>query len=226
MKVVGSDRSRGVALVICSVCLAVSGCFSGEYTRRMEETINDLQRDTEKARAVFGQPSKIVDAAGTATGVSLRMPVFVDDTAKPLVADAPHAQPPFVELPGFAYAYEVPMDGPPAYVYFAAVKPDEKSAEELAQQVQGAIRNTFSGASWEQVNVETFAGDTQSLRRLRVKGPQQFGTTKTEGQFDLYLVSSSEYHVLIGWRASMEAARNQGIFDKVAIAMGSIQGAN
>ncbi|MFO7902828.1 MAG: hypothetical protein ACQESR_19820 [Planctomycetota bacterium] len=205
----------------------MSGCFSGEYTRRMKETMEHVEEKTRRAQAVFGQASEVVDASGTSTGISLRMPVFVDDNAKSLVAGEPNAQPPFVDLPGFAYAYEIPLDETPAYVYLAAVEAaDVETADELARDVQTTVGQTFSDAAWEEAAVEGFSGGTKQFKRLRVVGPQEFGTTKTEGQFDLYLVSASNYHVLIGWRASLETDQAHGFFEKVAIAMGTVQGAS
>lgn len=225
---IGVDGGRsGSALLLGLVAVAMSGCFSGEYTRRMKETMENLERETQRGQAVFGQASEVVDAAGTSTGISLRLPVFVDDTAKPLEAGAPHAQPPFVDLPGFAYSYEIPFDETPAYVYMAAVKAgDVESADELAREVQTEVGQMFSGAAWEEVTLESFSGGTRQFKRLRVIGPQEFGTTKTEGQCDLYLVSSSNYHVLIGWRAALETDQAHRFFEKVRIAMGTVEGAS
>lgn len=222
-----ADGGRwGSTLLLGVVAVVANGCFSGEYTRRMKDTMENLQRETHRAQAVFAQSSEIVDASGSATGITLRMPVFVDDTAKSLVAGDPNAQPPMLGLPGFAYSYEMPFEGEPGYVYLAAVEADEKSADELAQEVQTAVGRSFSGAAWEEATVEGFSGGTKQFKRLRMVGPQEFGTTKTEGQFDLYLVSSSNYHVFIGWRASLETDQAHGFFEKVTIAMGTVQGAS
>ena len=210
----------------CLACLSMSGCFTGEYERRMQETIKELETGSKKAGAVFATASGIVDAAGTSTGISLRLPVFVDANAKSLVAGQPNAQPPFFDMPGFAYSYEIPFESESAYVHVAAVKAGEKPADQLAQEVQAAVSKTFSGAAWQDVTLETFSGGSMSVKRLRAVGPQTFGGSKADGQFDLYLLSSSSHHVLIGWRASAAADQAHGVFEKAAISMGTVEGAS
>ncbi len=207
-------------------CLVVSGCFSGEYGRRMDQTVNKLKIQGEKAAAVFEASSPVNDANDAATGISLRLPVFVDSTAKAktMQGDSENAQPPFCDLPGFAYAYEIPSDGGPAYIYFAAVKVDENPTETLMQEVKAAVGKTFTGAEWQDVSLETFSGGTTTVKRLNATGTQRFGTQKADGQFDLYLVSSANYSVLIGWRASLATAGTMGFFEKAAISMGTVQG--
>ncbi len=218
------DSRRAFGWLGVLVCLSVSGCFSSEYGRRMEQTIGKLATQGERVSAVFADPSGLFDAGGAETGISLRMPVFVDAKAKSLTAGTANAQPPFFNLPGFAYSYEIPFDGEPAYLYVAAVKAEGKPLDELVQEVQTGIAKKFSGAAWQDVTLETLSGASITLKRLSVTGPQQFGSEKGDGQFDLYLVSSANYHVLIGWRASAAVASAQGFFEKVAIAMGTVQG--
>jgi hypothetical protein len=215
-------RSRRLAAVPFAslVILVVAGCFTGEYNRRMTATLQQLQVQSEKAGAVFPSPSAMLDASGAQTGIRLRLPIFVDATAKPMQAGDPNAQPPFCQLPGFAYSYEMPL-ATPAYFYVAAVSGASKSRDELMQEVEASIAKTFSGAAWQDVSVERFEGGTITLSRIRAVGPQKFGTGSADGQFDLYLASSQNHHVLIGWRASSDT---QGFFDKVAISMGTIQG--
>jgi hypothetical protein len=211
--------------MLALLSLAMAGCFGGEYSDRMQKTIGTLEAHGEKAGAVFPTATEVLDASGSGTGISLRLPVFVDSSAKSLVAGAENAQPPFADLPGFAYSYEIPFDPDPAYVYFAAVKSDEKPADALAQEVQAAVAKAFSNAAWQDVTVEDFSTDaTKTLKRLSVTGAQAFGGQRSDGQFDLYLISSGTHSVLIGWRASTAAASAQEFFDKVSIAMGTVTG--
>jgi hypothetical protein len=212
-----------VALAL--LCFLVSGCSSGEYRRRMEESIQRLQAQAERAAAVFADIHSVRDASNADTGISLRFPVFVDESSKSLKASEGDAQPPFCKLPGLAYAYEVPLEQGPAYVYLAAVKADQKSAEELAEEVETAVGKAFSGAAWQQVTLAGVSSGEVTLRKLSVAGPQRFGSEKVEGQFDLYLASSASHHVLVGWRASVAADSAKKIFDKVAISMGTLRGA-
>ncbi len=116
------------------------------------------QEQGEKAEAVFAQSSVVYTATGETTGISLRFPVFVDDKAKSLKSGDTNAQPPFADIPGYAYAYEVSFGDDPAYVYFAAVKVDEKAVDALEQEVQAAVGKVFSGAAWQDVTIEKFQG--------------------------------------------------------------------
>lgn len=219
--------SRHCRLWAGLTCCIVAGCFTGEYTSRLEDSINRLNTRGEKAAAVFGAATPLTTADGTGTGIQLQYPVFVDSQAKPLQVGSENAQPPFAEIPGLAYAYEVPFEGEPAYAYFAAVPVADKSAEELAEQVQSEVADAFSDASWQQVTLENFnSGESVSLRRLRVSGPQQFGSQRAEGTFELYLITNSNYTAFVGWRASEAVASAEGVWDKVAVAMGTVSGAN
>ncbi len=219
-----SWRRLVCVLLVSTACVASGGCFGGEYKRRMEQTISSLKSQGERAGAVFAQASAVYTATGETTGISLRLPVFVDDKAKSLKGADTNAQPPFADLPGYAYTYEIPFNEESAYVYFAALKVDEKPAETLEQEVQAAIGNAFSGAAWQDVTVERFKGGPLKIRRLSGVGNQKFGSQVSDGRFDLYLVSSSTHHVLIGWRASSVVGSSQGFFEKASISMGTVEG--
>ena len=164
------------------------------------------------------------DAAGGATGIQLRLPVILDDKAKAMRPADPAAQPPFVQLPGLAYSYEIQVEGSPAYAYFAAVPSGEKTAEAVEQEVQAAIKTTFSSAEWTDTEIPTPGVAPARMKKLSLTGPQNFGQDVQDGRFDLYLVSSGTHHVLIGWRATVASGSSAGFFDNAAHAMGSVQG--
>ena len=130
------------------MCVGLSGCFSGDYANRMEKTAGKLKQLGDIASVIYGQASPVNDAAGSATGIQLRLPLVIDGNAKALLANDPAAQPPFMELPGLAYSYEMQVGGQPAFAYFAAVASGEKTAEVVEQEVQAAINKTFSSAVW------------------------------------------------------------------------------
>jgi hypothetical protein len=152
------------------------------------------------------------------------LPLVIDDKAKALAATDAEAQPPFMQLPGLAYAYELQVGQQPAYAYFAAVPAGEKDAAALAEEIQGLVAKKFSAAAWRDVPVQTPTGGTVQLRLLSLIGPQKFGTTTEEGRFDLYLVSSSSHHVLVGWRAPTASGTGARFFENAAFAMGSVEG--
>ncbi len=213
-----------ISLGISFCCLSLAGCLTGAYQARMDETLAQLRADTERAAAVHATFWTVKDSTDTATGITLRLPVFVGNSAKPLARSDAGAQPPFCQIPGLAYAYELPFDGVPAFVYFAAVRADIKDVETLSSEVQTEVAKAFSAAGWQDVSLTTFGGGTVQVRRISCAGPQLFGTQKEEGIFELYLFSSASHHVLLGWRASSPTNAAQGFFDKVAISMSTVQG--
>jgi hypothetical protein len=192
--------------------------------RRMDETSKQLSQLGDIADAIYAQTSSVQDAAGAATGIQLRMPLVIDSNAKSLPASDPAAQPPFMQIPGLAYAYEVQVGGQPAYAYFAAVPAGDKAADVFAQEVQAAVNKTFSSATWTDSTLKTPDGSSITVKLLSATGAQKFGTDVQEGRFDLYLVSSASHHVLIGWRAPVATASGSNFFENAARAMGSVQG--
>jgi hypothetical protein len=205
-------------------CLGLSGCFSGDYARRMDETTKKLNQLGEIASVIYGEASPVNDAAGAATGIRLRLPLIIDGNAKSLPGSDPAAQPPFAQLPGLSYSYEVQAGGQPAFAYFAAVAAGEKTAEAVAEEVQAAIKATFSSAVWNDATLKTPDGGSVTVKLLQVTGSQKFDQAVEDGRFDLYLVSSASHHVLIGWRAPVVSGTSAGFFENAARAMGSVQG--
>ena len=206
--------------------LVLAGCGSGDYNRRMETTITKLNEAGDMAAAVYAQASEVLDTAGSPTGISLRLPVFIGSDAKALRAGDAGARPPFVNLPGYSYGYEVQVGGQPAYAYFAAVAASGKTAEAITQEIQAQISKAFSSATWQDTPVASPEGGSVNVKLLSVIGSQAFGAEAQEGRFDLYLVSSATHHVLLGWRAPVATADNEKIFQNVAISMGTIQGSS
>ena len=218
------ERWHALPWFIGLACVGLSGCFSGDYTHRMEETTKKLTQLGDIASVIYGEASPVQDAAGTATGIRLRLPLIIDGSAKSLLGSDPAAQPPFVQLPGLAYSYEMQVGGQPAYAYFAAVASGEKTAEVVAQEVQAAVNTTFSSAVWSDVGLKTPDGGSVKVKLLSLTGAQKFGQDVQDGRFDLYLVSSATRHVLIGWRAPTVSGNSANFFENAARAMGSVQG--
>jgi hypothetical protein len=190
----------------------------------MRATMDRLNQLGSIASVIYGQSSPVQDAARANTGISMRLPLVIDGKAKALAATDAEAQPPFLELPGLAYAYELQVGDQPAYAYFAAVPAGEKDAAALAEEIQGRVGRTFSAAAWREVPVQTPTGGTVQLKLLSLIGPQKFGTRTEDGRFDLYLVSSATHHVLVGWRAPAASGGNAKFFENAAFAMGSVEG--
>jgi len=219
-----SRRHRAQACAAGILCLALSGCFSGDYARRMDETTKQLDRMGEVASVLYGDATGVVDAASAATGIQFRLPQVIAPDAKPIHGSDPAAQPPFVELPGMAYTYEMQVGEQPAYAYFAAVPIADKPADVFAQEVQAAVSKAFSSAAWIDTSLQTPEGGSVTLKLMSVTGSQKFGQDVQDGRFDLYLVSSGTHHVLVGWRAPVESGTSANFFENAARAMGSVQG--
>jgi hypothetical protein len=202
-------------------CAALTGCFSGDYNHRMDESIKKLGEMGTKANAIYATPSPINDAGGTATGITFRLPQFIPNEPTVLRAADAGSQPPFVQLPGLSYTYSLQVQEQPALVYFAAVPVAEKGADVLAQELQTAIAAAYSGAAWTDETLATPTSGSVTLKRITCTGNQVFGDKNEDGRFDLYLVSSGTHHVLIGWRAPLTATT---FFEHAAIAMGSVEG--
>ena len=211
---------------VCLASLLCSGCFSGDYNRRMEETTKQLNQLGAIAAVIYADASPVQDAAGTATGITLRLPQVIGSSAKSLQGSDAAAQPPFLTIPGFSYAYELQVGEQPAYAYFAAVPTAEKPADTLAQEIQTAVAPSFSSAAWRDVSLKTPDGSavTGSVRLLSMTGPQKFGQDVQDGRFDLYLVSSTTHHVLIGWRAPTITGNSANFFKNAEISLGSVKG--
>jgi hypothetical protein len=201
--------------------LFLAGCFSGDYNRRMDDSIKQLGEMGAKANAIYPTSSPVQDAGATATGISLRLPQLIGGSVVALRASEAGAQPPFMQLPGLSYTYPLQIQEQPAYAYFAAVAVAEKGADVLAQEVQTAVAAAFSGATWTDAVLSTPSGDSLTLKRISVTGNQAFGDKKEDGRFDLYLVTSATHSVLIGWRAPISAST---FFQHVDISMGSVEG--
>ncbi len=200
--------------VILALSLTISGCMTGEYNRRLKETATRMADQVDVATILFGAASGLDDASGQSTGVQVQLPLFVTSAA--VTEDS--AQPPFMKIPGFAYAYAVQSDGQPGFVYIAAVASD-KAAAELTSEVQAAVGQKFSGAVRREKLVPTADGGTLPIQCISSTGPQSFGAEQVEGRFDLYLLSSPTHHVLVGWRAPVASS---GFFQASEYSMGTV----
>jgi len=214
------SQLRGAGPIVMAGLL-LTGCFSGDYNRRMDESIKQLGDLGAKANAIYATSSPVHAVGGTATGISFRLPQLVPGSVTTLTPTEAGAQPPFMQLPGLSYTYSFQVQELSAYTYFAAVAVAEKGADVVAQEVQTAVAAAFSGAAWTEETLSTPTGGSLTVKRLSVTGNQAFGDKKEDGRFDLYLVPSATHTVLIGWRAPISAST---FFQHVAIAMGSVEG--
>jgi hypothetical protein len=194
-------------------CLVLIGCSSGEYNRRLEETIQRIETEVR----LHGAASPIVDSS---TGATIRLPEMIGADAQTL-QQGDEAQPSFLALPGFAYAYKFQAEGQPGYLYVATVPVADKPPEELTRELQTEVRKTFSSAAWQDVTVTPPGGTPLAVKRLTAEGTQKFGQQDLPGRLDLYLASTPTHHVLLGWRAPSGTPK---FFEAAAASVGTLTG--
>jgi hypothetical protein len=219
------------AFVLASLLLA--GCdLTGQYEAKFKASI---QRS--ELRALFDQrlapgETSLTDAAKQDVGVRLRLPTYIDNSAKQLPPGEARAQPPFLKLPGLSTTYERAIDDSagkflPVYIYVAAVPKAEMKADALQTALSQQTAAALPGAAWGDATLPTPAGTNVTFKRLRAEGPQDFvnlqtnAVVKQDGRFDLYFIDAGAHHVLVGWRA----AKGQGEkwqFPASEAAMGSV----
>jgi hypothetical protein len=185
---VRSLQLRPASYLIVALLVTAVGCGTGEYNRRMKDRVEELNSTVDIGAILYGAASPLADASRGQVGVTLQLPLLV--TSQPATGDA--AQPAFMKIPGFAYSYPVGSGGQSGNIYIAAV-PVDKAAAELKSEIQGAVGGSFSGAAWAEAQVPTADGSGLMIQRISGTGQP--------GRFDLYLLTSSSHHVLVGWLA-------------------------
>jgi hypothetical protein len=183
-----SLQLRPASYLLVALLVATVGCGTGEYNRRLKERVQELNSTVDIGSILYGAASPLAEANGGQVGVSLQLPLLV--TAQPATGET--AQPAFLKLPGFAYAYPVSSGDKSGNIYIAAV-PNDKGSAELQSELQGAVAGSFSGAAWAEAQVPTADGSGMMIQRISGIGQP--------GRFDLYMLTSSTHHVLIGWLA-------------------------
>jgi hypothetical protein len=187
-------RAIWLAAAAGAVC-GLAGCdFGGTYSKRYNDSLVSVGKKAEIAAMLHGSPTSVPDAAGKASGVSLKLPSVLDGNSKSLPNTEARAQPPFVKLPGLNYAYERMLDDPsdpskfaPAYCYLGAVPKAEQPADVVQAEVLRVVQATFPGSAWTDVQAGSVA-----VKLLSVTGQQDFDgaqigkpVERLDGQLDL-----------------------------------------
>lgn len=172
------------------------------------------------------------------------MTMLTPDPRRPNdVVDPYRVQPPFLKLPGHQRTYEgftqvrgtqsLDMVTKPYYLYVALNTSNAKdkkplSAQEMEKQIRDKLVKQFGKkdvTAWETVEPlpPTPDGGTMTWRRIKATGEQYWVTYEDKvgrykiypGVYVLYLYSTPDYHVLLGWRCSSEVAEAIGL-DRIA----------
>lgn len=228
-------RSLLAALVV------FAGCdLGGQYEARFAKALTESGQRAHFDKNLYPtEIEEIKDAAGTATGVKLRLPKLFDGESKSLPATEARAQPPLGAIPGLTYALERQIDDNqegekkqflPVYAYFAAVPKTDQKADALQAALQQQFGAALPGAAWGDAILATPDGQSVPLKRLRGNGQQEFMNlqvnppkpVRVDGRFDLYLIDAPAHHVLIGWRAPKAQSDKYEFEAATEAAMGTV----
>jgi hypothetical protein len=223
-----SDRRPSLSTIhyplFTLLLLALVGCGTGEYERRLNNRGERLRKEQERAQ----KESKFNDLYDwlkltDVPAVSVRVPVLFKDP--PLVegaqvngkvVDVRRVKPVQFDLPWLKLTYEGFVDGAdgktPYYCYVAAA---EMPADQL-QTFQGTVSAALNAkphdslVDWADYQADTPDGKQIAWKKLRFVGPQEFVTLDAGGQeqfknlpgvLEVYVHEEAGICVLIAWRA-------------------------
>lgn len=231
-------KSRSACLAAGVVLLV--GCGKSEYEAAMQAKMNQLAFASKFLEHLHQQPTEVIERVA-----SLQLPTFIDETVKTYQPGAKdrrgdavspgRIQPPFMNLPGFKYCYEMYVDlggrnnTHPVYCYIASVPVKAQKQATLLGRMKANARRAFPSADWQTINLDTPDGSQLAFKKLSARGSQEFtmnpdggDVRKVPGQFDLYVHSSPDVHVIVGFRASDEAGSNASVFESASLALGTL----
>lgn len=227
-----------VSLLLGFAC--ITGCGKGDYESSMNQTLTRL------AFASKFQENLHPDATEAIPEVaSLRLPLYITEEAKTLTMTSKNRvgdtlpksriQPPFLNIPGFRFSYEqhVDMGGrnntQPVYCYLGTVPAAGRKQGAILNTIKAQVGKAFKGAVFQSVQLDDPEGNKVSVQKLSVSGKQAFETDASggdvrqlNGQFDCYVYSSPDHHVIIGFRSSDDLAQKIGTFEKGEYALGTL----
>jgi hypothetical protein len=247
------SRRGWIAATCAILTLAAGGgCGSGAYENRLQARLVPLRKAEAFYLHLYPAPTPIygeqvllrypnfIDAKETDDAQYWRV-------GKPnrlgIASRREELEPPMMALPGFQFNFEkyVPNDKNrmmPVYLYVGIVEIQDgvPTAQEIMDEIMRHVEARFVRAAgedppaWVDASIPTPEDGTNAFKLLQLKGMQRFDLTPFEdnlldlaGRFDLYLHSTADYHVLIGWRAPDEVAPRLQFFEKARTAMGTLR---
>ena len=219
----------------------LAGCGTGEYNRRFQVSLTESGRKAEFDTLLHPGPTPVTDGGGQPAGVQLRLPKVLDGSSQSLPSTTGRAQPPFLKIPGFAYAMERLLDDgtktpegadvfAPVYCYLAAVPKADQKPEVVSADVQKLVIAAFPQAAWQDTSAGSPTGGNIPLKVLTVSGQQDFDNgqnmgpvVKLDGRMDLYFYEGQTHFVFIGFRAPLTQATKYQFFEAGKSAMGTIE---
>ncbi len=227
---------RLFAPLLTCVGIPLLGCGKAEYETRMQAKIQELQYGSVFLENLYEQPIDIPGPSGQVA--SIRLPKLFDAattwqlrqieglTGKPVETD--RIQPPFGHLPGFSFCYEKYFSRQPVYCYFAVEDAAKKSAEVLLDELQKPLKAKFRAAVWTTEQLKTPTGSQITVKKISANGPQLFfldngDRENSDGAYELYLYSTPQHHVMVGWRAPRDLLGTTKLLEVARLSLGTLE---
>jgi len=221
------------------VLLATLGCGQGEYEAAMKNSVKDIAFDSNFLEGLSLDPAEIISDVA-----ELRLPLLIDDYATSLTKtskdnagdriDPRRVQPPGITIPGFRYSYEKfeELGGrnseQPLYVYFGSVPGSDPIKKVTGSMLSGA-RKISRNVNWTEAELDTPERGKLKFQKLSVPGVQDFEFNpkggqieKKKGLLEIYVHSTKEHHIIIGFRAPDAVAEKTKLFDLVPFSLGTL----
>jgi len=228
-------------MFICAIALSVIGCGKAEYEAKMRTRVDTLAFASKFLEGLYQEPQSVIRDV-----VDLRLPkAFPEDTPtltrgkknrRGEAIKPGRIEPPFARIPGFKYSYERFInlgdrnDFHPIYCYFGSVPVGEKKRSTILAEIKSQTGKKFKGATWTDESLDTPDGQKVPVKKLSVKGAQSFDTDpdggdpkKLPGQFDVYVYSSPQNHIIIGFRTTEKADEITSLFTNGGLSVGTIK---
>lgn len=228
--------------VIAIIAAVLAGCGKAAYEKQMFAVKDNLTLASRFIENLHKTENDVIDGVAV-----MKLPLYIDGDAltfqtgaktrvgNPISRD--RIQPPSVNIPRFAYSYEmfVDMGGidnkHPLYWYFGSAPADAKlKGIEQALRSETAKMVAKSKPSFVDVSIPTPTGGTIAYRKMSVKGKQDFNTDpdvpdteQREGQFDVYIHTTADAHVIIAIRGSNEVIEKLDAINIGTFALGTLK---
>jgi hypothetical protein len=116
----------------------------------------------------------------------------------------------------------------PLYTYFGSV-PGSQSQKQVLNSILKGARSISRNATWTDASLDTPDRQKITFKKLAVTGVQDFEMDarggeidKKPGKLEVYVHSTKEFHVIVGFRGTDEAADKMKMFDAAPVSLGTL----
>jgi hypothetical protein len=237
------------AITAALLTLAVAGCGTGEYHKRMKDRLAELKQQSRFLERLDDIEIDVSDPQAIFLGVKLRPPKNICTQGKALRVgytednveiDERRVKPPFLlGMRDFCLSYELLVPNPdtrnrqqtelPVYCYFAVSPADSVEQQALLNEIRQPLAENFEDVpeEWETVSPGAPDGGSVEWKRLRVEGSQLFDCVPNpammDGRFDVYVHSDNTYHVVVGWRAPVSVDDKLEFMQAGEVSLGTLK---